>query len=258
LNRSYQKENISALFEQMDKKIEAVPKVIPVRHHHHFDQNSKWILISFFSLVLAVSVLSGTSIGFAAKSYLLKQEVADMKARINNHSGDTISSKSKTMPLKSTTRKKPRIRKPGHIITKLSIQICNTMNKSLNLNEFAEQGTLSVFVNSRQEPVGILIPLKQWPKIAPSVNKNCELHQLMEQLTYKPIFECSLKELEERLRPEIEKVEAEHLNAGQYNIYQYTGDGKSPNMFVRQYTDRKELVRTDNRTGQSHIVNRNF
>ena len=126
------------------------------------------------------------------------------------------------------------------------------------MNEFAEQGTLSVFVNSRQEPVGVLIPLKQWPKIAPSIDKNCELHRLMEQLTYKPIFECSLKELEDRLRPEIEKVEAQHLDAGQYNVYQYTGDTKSKNLFVRQYADHKELVRTDSTTGQSHILNRNF
>ena len=132
------------------------------------------------------------------------------------------------------------------------------MNKSLNLNEFAGQDTLSVFVNARQEPIGVLIPLKQWTKIAPSIDRHCELHRLMEQLTYKPIFECSLKELEERLRPEIEKVEAQHLNAGQYNVYQYTGDPKSKNMFVRQYADHRELVRTDSTTGQSHILNRNF
>lgn len=132
------------------------------------------------------------------------------------------------------------------------------MNKSLNLNEFAGQDTLSVFVNSRQDPVGVLIPLKQWSKIAPSIDKNCELHRLMEQLTYKPIFECSLKELEELLRPEIEKVEAQHLNAGQYNVYQHTGDAKSKNLFIRQYADHRELVRTDSSTGQSHILNRNF
>lgn len=132
------------------------------------------------------------------------------------------------------------------------------MNKSLNLNEFAEEGKFSIFVNSRQEPVGILIPLKQWTKIAPSITKNCELYRLMEQLTYKPIFECSLKELEDRLRPEIQKVEAEHLNAGQYNVYQYNGDDNSKNMFVRQYADHRELVRVDSKTGQSHIINRNF
>ncbi|EHQ26980.1 hypothetical protein [Mucilaginibacter paludis] len=132
------------------------------------------------------------------------------------------------------------------------------MNKSLNLNEFAEQGTLSIFVNARQEPMGVLIPLKQWVEIAPSVAKNCELYRLMEQLTYKPIFECSLKELADQLRPEIEKVEAEHLAAGQYNVYRYTGDDKLENLFVRQYAGHRELVRTDASTGQSHILNRNF
>ncbi|MDO3643729.1 hypothetical protein [Mucilaginibacter sp. L3T2-6] len=126
------------------------------------------------------------------------------------------------------------------------------------MNEFAGQDTLSIFVNARQEPVGVLIPLKHWSKVAPSIDKHSELHRLMEQLTYKPIFECSLKELEDRLRPEIEKVEAQHLNAGQYNVYQYTGDAKSKNMFVRQYADHRELVRTDSTTGQSQILNRNF
>jgi len=132
------------------------------------------------------------------------------------------------------------------------------MNKSLNLNEFAGQDTLSVFVNARQEPVGVLIPLGLWAKIAPAIEKNSEIYRLMEQLTYKPIFECSLKELEDRLRPEIEKVEAQHLNAGQYNVYQYTGDAKSKNLFVRQYPDHRELVKTDSSTGQSHILNKNF
>jgi hypothetical protein len=132
------------------------------------------------------------------------------------------------------------------------------MNKSLNLNEFVEQGTLSIFVNARQEPMGVLIPLKQWVEIAPSVAKNCELYRLMEQLTYKPIFECSLKELADQLCPEIEKVETQHLAAGHYNVYQYAVEDKSENLFVRQYTNHRELVRTDVSTGQSHILNRNF
>lgn len=132
------------------------------------------------------------------------------------------------------------------------------MNKSLNLNEFAEDGKFSILVNHRQEPTGVLIPLKQWAKIAPSVAKNCELYRLMEQLTYKPIFECSLKELEDRLRPEIQKVEAEHLKAGHYNVYQYNDGNNAKNMFVREYADHRELVRVNSKTGQSHIVNRNF
>jgi hypothetical protein len=58
LNQGYKKENISALFEQMDKKINAMPKVIPVKHHHHFDPKSKWIPVVYFILVIAVSILT--------------------------------------------------------------------------------------------------------------------------------------------------------------------------------------------------------
>ncbi|SDP43713.1 hypothetical protein SAMN05428975_1212 [Mucilaginibacter sp. OK268] len=132
------------------------------------------------------------------------------------------------------------------------------MSKSLNLSAFAEEGKISIFVNSSQEPMGVLIPLKQWPEIAPAIAKNCELYRLMEQLTYKPIFECSLQELQDRLRPEIQRVETEHLNAGQYNVYQYTNGDNSPKQFIRQYADRRELVEVDAKTGQSHILQRKF
>ena len=80
----------------------------------------------------------------------------------------------------------------------------------------------------------------------------------MNELNYKPIFECSLKELEDRLRPEIAKIEAQHLDAGKYNIYQYNGNGISKNVFVRQYADHRELVSVDVRTGQTRIINKNF
>ena len=132
------------------------------------------------------------------------------------------------------------------------------MKKSLNLNEFAENGTLSIFVNSEQEPMGVLIPLKQWSKIAPSVDKNCELHRLMEQLTFKPIFERSLKEQENWLRPEITRVEAANLQQGFYNIYQDDKYCTSKDLFIHQYADHRELVKVDANTGHSQMIKGNF
>ncbi|MBB6129409.1 hypothetical protein [Mucilaginibacter lappiensis] len=132
------------------------------------------------------------------------------------------------------------------------------MKKSLNLNKFAENGTLSIFVNSEQEPMGILIPLKQWSKIAPSVDKNCELHRLMEQLTFKPIFERSLKEQENWLCPEIEQVETANLQQGLYNIYQDDKYCTSKDLFIHQYTDHRELVKVDAETGHTQTIKRNF
>jgi hypothetical protein len=77
----------------------------------------------------------------------------------------------------------------------------------------------------------------------------------MEAELYKPIFECTLKEMEERLRPVIERVEAENLKAGFYNIYQY---GNSKDMFVHQYANHRDLVRVNAATGEITMVNANF
>lgn len=77
----------------------------------------------------------------------------------------------------------------------------------------------------------------------------------MEAEPYKPIFECTLKEMEDRLRPVIEKVEAENLKAGFYNIYHYSN---SKDMFVHQFTNHRELVRVNAETGEIVVVNSNF
>jgi len=60
--------------------------------------------------------------------------------------------------------------------------------------------------------------------------------------------------MEDRLRPVIEKVEAENLKAGFYNIYQYG----SKDMFVHQYANHRELVRVNAATGEIEVINPNF
>ncbi len=76
------------------------------------------------------------------------------------------------------------------------------MKNSVNLAELnAAGGRVSIFVNAEQEPIGILIPLAGWGNIAPAVANDCELYLLMSQLTFKPIFERSLKEQGELLAP---------------------------------------------------------
>lgn len=77
----------------------------------------------------------------------------------------------------------------------------------------------------------------------------------MEAEPYKPIFECTLKEMEVRLRPVIEKVEAENLMAGFYNTYQH---GNSKDMFVHQYANHRELVRVNAATGEIVVISTNF
>lgn len=61
--------------------------------------------------------------------------------------------------------------------------------------------------------------------------------------------------MEDRLRPVIEKVEAENLKSGFYNTYQY---GNSKNMFVHQYANHRELVRVNAATGEIVVIKANF
>lgn len=82
---------------------------------------------------------------------------------------------------------------------------------------------------------------------------DCELYLLMSQLTFKPIFERSLKEQGELLAPVIEQVKAANLQKGSYNSYQ-DKHCTSKDLFVHEYQDRKELVRVNALTGQISIV----
>jgi hypothetical protein len=126
------------------------------------------------------------------------------------------------------------------------------MLKSLNLKGFANADTFNIVYDAEQKPAAVLVPIAHWHPA-----KAAELEQLMEQLTYIPVFECSLKELEERLRPEIEQVEAQNLDAGLYNIQELAGkSGK--NHVIRQYADHRELIKIDPDTGNSQIISRKF
>ena len=132
------------------------------------------------------------------------------------------------------------------------------MNKTLNLNKFEKNNELSIFINAKHEPIGVLIPLEQWKKIAPTVDKNSVLHQIMDQLTYKPSFERSLKEQNNWLDQEIEQVEAEHLQKGLYNIYQDDIYCKDKDVFIHQYNDHRELVKVNADTGHTQTIRRSF
>lgn len=126
------------------------------------------------------------------------------------------------------------------------------MYKSLNLKEFVDQDTFNIVYNEQQKATAVLIPVSHWHPA-----KAAELLNLMEQLTYTSVFECSLKELEDRLRPEIEQVEAQNLDAGLYNVYEPI-DNKTKGQAIRQYADHQELVKVNLDTGNSQIISRKF
>ncbi|WP_439698639.1 hypothetical protein ACFGVS_10910 [Mucilaginibacter sp. AW1-7] len=127
------------------------------------------------------------------------------------------------------------------------------MYKTLNLKEFVSQDTFNIVYDEQQKATAVLIPVSHWHPA-----KAAELQILMEQLTYIPVFECSLKELEERLRPEIQNVEAENTHLGLYNLYEHAGNQEYNNYVIREYADHRELVKVNTTTGDSQIVSRRF
>ncbi|UOE52458.1 hypothetical protein MTO98_15385 [Mucilaginibacter sp. SMC90] len=127
------------------------------------------------------------------------------------------------------------------------------MYKALNLKEFVSQDTFNILYDEQQKATAVLIPVRHWHSA-----KAAELQNLMEQLTYIPVFECSLKELEERLRPEIQNVEAENIRVGLYNVYESAGNQEHGNHVIREYRDHRELVKVNATTGESQIVSSRF
>ena len=104
LNENYAKERWLARLDQLDKRIQAIPKVIPVEHHHHFDPKSKRMLIVYFILILFVAVLTGTTIGFAFEAHEL-QVAHQTGGIVIDSSGDNKSKENNIKKSKSKSHK---------------------------------------------------------------------------------------------------------------------------------------------------------
>lgn len=68
-----------------------------------------------------------------------------------------------------------------------------------------------------------------------------------------PIFERTLSEQSELIRPQVIKVQTENISRGLYNSYR-DGRYKSNDIFVRRYKDRREVVRIDAVTGYTQTL----
>jgi len=70
---------------------------------------------------------------------------------------------------------------------------------------------------------------------------------------FKPIFERTLSEQSELIRPQVVQTQQENLKRGLYNSYrdlQYSDH----DTFVRQYSDHREIVCVDFTTGSIKTV----
>lgn len=72
------------------------------------------------------------------------------------------------------------------------------------------------------------------------------------------IGSCNLTELGVKFRPKVRKVKAEHLKAGQYNVYLAHGSGEALNIFVHEYATHRELVQTDSISGETRTLRRKY
>ncbi|RNL53040.1 hypothetical protein [Pedobacter jejuensis] len=63
-------ENLKAMLMSLNRKIEKVPYIIPVTHHHHLDRSSKGLVVGIFSGLLFIAVLTGLT------AYLLNRNAS--------------------------------------------------------------------------------------------------------------------------------------------------------------------------------------
>jgi len=125
------------------------------------------------------------------------------------------------------------------------------MKNSVNLNQQQPGIKVNPLFDANQVLKGVIIPIGEREKLLkPSVAK--ELYNYMSKLSYKPIYESSFEELQQRAAPVIEKVHQELLDKGLYLSYRnelcVTSD-----LMIHEYQQRIELVSVDVKSG-TYIV----
>ncbi|KQS41000.1 hypothetical protein [Pedobacter sp. Leaf194] len=61
VNGKLDREDLKAMLVSLNRKIEKVPDIIPVKHHHYLDKSSKGLVIGIFTGLLFIAVLTGLS-----------------------------------------------------------------------------------------------------------------------------------------------------------------------------------------------------
>jgi hypothetical protein len=114
--------------------------------------------------------------------------------------------------------------------------------------------SLKVVLGKEKEPTGVFIALEDWNNLAPSVDHNSELYQLMAGLTFKSVFEMSFEEMEARAKPITErakKIAWDNDLPISYKNEVCTEEG----MIIREYKGgEKELVKVSLLDGTSKKV----
>ncbi|WP_316735457.1 hypothetical protein [Pedobacter aquatilis] len=112
---------------------------------------------------------------------------------------------------------------------------------------------LSIFVDAFKIPQGIMVPLSDWLKLKPALNPESPLYKLMAALTFVPFHELPLKEKSVLLEDKLQEVEQANLKKGSYRVYK-NELCTSPELYINEYIDHKELVSMDAKTGKIILV----
>jgi hypothetical protein len=128
------------------------------------------------------------------------------------------------------------------------------MRNSVNLKQTAYLPlSLSIYVDAKQTPQGVLVLLSDWAKLKAAVDPDSPFYKLMTKLTFIPFHERPLKEQSQVLDGKIREVEIANLKKGSFITY--TNElCTSADLFINEYADRKELVRVDAKTGSIELV----
>jgi len=70
----------------------------------------------------------------------------------------------------------------------------------------------------------------------------------------KPLYQLSLHELAELMRPVDRALRAQNLEKGLYNVY--SGDTANKSVLIRDYADKTERVRVNIATGRTRTLSR--
>ncbi|ETZ19547.1 hypothetical protein [Pedobacter sp. V48] len=128
------------------------------------------------------------------------------------------------------------------------------MKNSINLSvpDFMPLA-LSIYVDAKEIPQGVLVLLCDWPRLRSAIDPKSPFYKLMANLTFVPFHERSLKEKSELLEGKIREAEKANLENGSFVTYK-NSLCTTPDLFINEYSDRKELVSVDAGTGSIQVV----
>lgn len=128
------------------------------------------------------------------------------------------------------------------------------MKNYVNLDTVGLQPpALSVLVDANDRAQGVFVHLEEWPKLKADVNPKNPFYKLMASLTFIPFHEMTLEEQSLHLEEKVRSAEQANLDKGSYTSYR-NELCTTPDLFINEYVDRRELVSVDAATGGITLI----